>query len=250
MLRNRSKAVASKQPLITDADHSSQSPPMQNHTKPTPSLFTSPSLKAFTLKILAEAEAVVTPTSVLDSTKSFSPFKNPFWCDMNQCKSPEVLSENQQSWDKLETRGIGVALIDEEASEMSSNSFSKPSKRIVLFGTSLRVQIPPPANCMLSPPADFGIKTRNYQLSASGSTNSGIQTNTSPGVLTDCIPMNEIELSEDYTCVMSYGPNPKTIHIFDNCVLENYCSLSDKSNAAPRSFLSLSHMQEESATEK
>ncbi|XP_057466852.1 FCS-Like Zinc finger 10-like [Actinidia eriantha] len=30
----------------------------------------------------------------------------------------------------------------------------------------------------------------------------------------------EIELSEDYTCVKTYGPNPKTTHIFGDCILE------------------------------
>lgn len=30
----------------------------------------------------------------------------------------------------------------------------------------------------------------------------------------------EIELSEDYTCIISYGPNPKTTHIFGDCILE------------------------------
>ncbi|KAJ9171984.1 hypothetical protein P3X46_015277 [Hevea brasiliensis] len=245
MLRNRSRAVTSKQALMTD--HSSQSPPIQNHTKPTPSFFGSPRFEAFTFKAIPETEAVISPTSILDSTKSLSPFKNPFWYDMNQPKSPRVFSENQRSWDKLDSKGIGVALIDEKPNEKINSSFSEPSNRMVLFGTSLRVQIPPLANFMLSPtdspksPADFGIKTRNCQLAASGSTNSGIQTNSSPRVLTGCISMSEIVLSEDYTCVISYGPNPKTTHIFDNCVLENYCSLSDESNAAQKSFLSFCH---------
>lgn len=30
----------------------------------------------------------------------------------------------------------------------------------------------------------------------------------------------EIELSEDYTCVISHGPNPKRTHIFGDCILE------------------------------
>lgn len=30
---------------------------------------------------------------------------------------------------------------------------------------------------------------------------------------------SEIELSEDYTCVISHGPNPKATHIFGDCVL-------------------------------
>ncbi|XP_028779331.1 FCS-Like Zinc finger 10-like [Neltuma alba] len=32
----------------------------------------------------------------------------------------------------------------------------------------------------------------------------------------------EIELSEDYTCVISRGPNPKTTHIFGDCILEGH----------------------------
>ncbi|KAK9141922.1 hypothetical protein Syun_011322 [Stephania yunnanensis] len=31
---------------------------------------------------------------------------------------------------------------------------------------------------------------------------------------------SEIELSEDYTCVISHGPNPRTTHIFGDCILE------------------------------
>ncbi|XP_022131379.1 uncharacterized protein LOC111004616 isoform X1 [Momordica charantia] len=41
----------------------------------------------------------------------------------------------------------------------------------------------------------------------------------------------EIELSEDYTCVISHGPNPKTTHIFGDCILEchsNYLSSSSE----------------------
>ncbi|KAJ0076405.1 hypothetical protein Patl1_34120 [Pistacia atlantica] len=30
----------------------------------------------------------------------------------------------------------------------------------------------------------------------------------------------ELELSEDYTCIISHGPNRKTIHIFGDCVVE------------------------------
>ncbi|KAG8494743.1 hypothetical protein CXB51_012609 [Gossypium anomalum] len=31
---------------------------------------------------------------------------------------------------------------------------------------------------------------------------------------------HEIELSEDYTCIISHGPNPKTTHLFGDCILE------------------------------
>ncbi|XP_058780947.1 FCS-Like Zinc finger 10-like [Vicia villosa] len=41
---------------------------------------------------------------------------------------------------------------------------------------------------------------------------------------------SEIELSEDYTCVISHGPNPKTTHIFCDCVLETHPDLCVKNH--------------------
>lgn len=35
---------------------------------------------------------------------------------------------------------------------------------------------------------------------------------------------SEIEHSEDYTCVISHGANPKTTHIFCDCILESHCN--------------------------
>ncbi|CBI20951.3 unnamed protein product, partial [Vitis vinifera] len=49
---------------------------------------------------------------------------------------------------------------------------------------------------------------------------------------------SEIELSEDYTCVISHGPNPKTTHIYGDCILEFECS--DNSTPYPSNdFLSI-----------
>ncbi|PRQ50850.1 putative Zf-FLZ domain-containing protein [Rosa chinensis] len=42
------------------------------------------------------------------------------------------------------------------------------------------------------------------------------------------IPAREMELSEDYTCIISHGPNPKTTHIFCDCILE--CHTKDLNN--------------------
>ncbi|CAK7356657.1 unnamed protein product [Dovyalis caffra] len=38
----------------------------------------------------------------------------------------------------------------------------------------------------------------------------------------------EIELSEDYTCIISHGPNPKTTHVFGDYILE--CQSNELSN--------------------
>ncbi|GLU22179.1 hypothetical protein SLE2022_382720 [Rubroshorea leprosula] len=37
----------------------------------------------------------------------------------------------------------------------------------------------------------------------------------------------QIELSEDYTCIISHGPNPKTTHIFCDCILECHNELTN-----------------------
>ncbi|XP_039005876.1 FCS-Like Zinc finger 10-like [Hibiscus syriacus] len=49
------------------------------------------------------------------------------------------------------------------------------------------------------------------------------------------VSAREIELSEDYTCIISHGPNPKITHVFGDCILEchnNELTIFDK-NAEP-----------------
>ncbi|KAF2284218.1 hypothetical protein GH714_019953 [Hevea brasiliensis] len=52
-----------------------------------------------------------------------------------------------------------------------------------------------------------------------------MDTPNSPRVFTGCLSASEMELSEDYTCVISYGPNPRTTHIFDDCIVESCCGI-------------------------
>ncbi|KAK8565383.1 hypothetical protein V6N12_058946 [Hibiscus sabdariffa] len=200
------------------ADHSSQtSPAAQDYTKRIPSFFHSPRFKAFTSKALPETEAIKSPTSILDSRPLF-PFA------LNPPKSPKTFSPENP-----EPKGIGLAILDTRSEDSTSR---EPNNKKVLFGTELRVQIPP------LPPTDFGIKTRNSHLSPTfGSPYSGIHMKDSP-----CISVTEMELSEDYTCVISHGPNPRTTHIFDNFIVENYCRVPDnKPKTTSQSFLSFCH---------
>lgn len=242
MLRNRSRAVTSKQVLM--ADHTSQSSPTQKNYTKAPSFFGSPRFRAFTIKGHSETDSLISPTSILDS-KPF-PFATPFSYDQNQPKTPKVVSANKSSWHKPEPKGIGLALLETFNDEKLEDNASKPNSGKVLFGTKLKVQIPPFPASVLSPtqspksPADFKIKTRNSQSSAIGSANSGIQTeySNSSQAPTGCSSVSEMELSEDYTCVISRGPNPRTTHIFDNCIVESFYSLSDQSSSASVSFLS------------
>ncbi|KAJ7954863.1 protein MARD1 [Quillaja saponaria] len=237
MLRKTSRAT-SKQALM--ANCGSLPSPTGKYRKPyffsSPKLFTS----STSSKGFSETEAVMSPTSILD-TKSFSGLRNPFWSETNTPKTPEP--QTKRHWDKLDSKGIGLAIVDALIDDKPSQKLSKPESRMVLFGSQLKIQIPPlpPSVPSLSESprssADFGTKPKNSQLalsssclyqspvrkSAFGSVNSASVTVKSPRVFTGCLSASEIESSEDYTRVIAHGPNPRTTHIFDNCIIENCC---------------------------
>ncbi|XAR57255.1 hypothetical protein NMG60_11025324 [Bertholletia excelsa] len=228
MLRKRS-AATSKQALM--AEYGSFPSPTSKYRRPTSSIFSSSRLfTSFVSKGFTETDSILSPTSILD-TKPFSAFRNPFWSDQ---KSPKP--EARTHWDKLDSGGVGLGIVDCLESDLK---LCKPKSRNVLFASQLRVQIPPiPSTAPSSgespkSPADFGIKTRNSQMgpfspspgkkSPFGSVGGNPNT---PRALSA-----EMELSEDYTCVISYGPNPRTTHIFDDCVVESCLGVAGLSSA-------------------
>ncbi|XP_044500482.1 FCS-Like Zinc finger 8-like [Mangifera indica] len=202
-----------------------------NNRKPTsfPRLFTS------LTKGISETELpVMSPTSILDISKPFSVLKNPLWSE----PSPQTpRTPEPEARRKLDSKGVGLGIFDVLQDVESDSKESKPETRMVLFGSQLKIQIPPQDSPMS--PSEFGIKTRNSQLgsfssvlspspakqSTFGSVNSGLETPNSPQVFTGCLSATEMELSEDYTCVISHGPNPRTTHIFDNFIVESRCGV-------------------------
>lgn len=212
--------------------------------KITSSFFNSP--KLFTSKGFHETETMMSPTSILD-TKPFSCFKNPFWSETNSPITQHVCGEHKRCWDKLESKVVGLGLVDVLVDEKNSEVNSKPENKTVLFGSQLKIQIPPflptistfSSSSESSPLSrgDFSINTRNshlgsssgsFSLSPVGKSSFGcaneIETlNSTHGVFKGCLSASEMELSEDYTRVISHGPNPRTTHIFDNCIIESSC---------------------------
>ncbi|PSS01431.1 hypothetical protein CEY00_Acc22788 [Actinidia chinensis var. chinensis] len=275
MLRERSRAT-SKQAL-TMADYGSLPSPTDRFSKPTSSIFCSPRLfTGFTSKNFTDTESVLSPTSILDH-KPFSALRNPFFSDKPNTINPPK-PEIRSHWDKLDSRGVGLGIVDELTDEMSEPYVSKPRTRMVLFGSQLKIQIPPlrpsVAESVKSPAvfgiktknslfvssnsglensnspkstADYGIKKRNSQSGSAnpgleisnsqlgfvspssekkppfGSENSAHENPNSPLVFAASLSASEMELSEDYTCVILHGPNPRTTHIFDNCIVESCC---------------------------
>lgn len=226
LLRNRSRAV-SKPGLM--ADHSSQQSPSQNYAKTIPSLFGSPKFRDFTNKCLSSGtEALRSPTSILDA-RALSPFVfgNPFSTPPNKIRT---------SWDKPDSKGLGLALVGAFKDEDNPiRDHSETNKGNVL----LRVKIPFESQTCAD---DFGTKTKDSKNSSgSGS----FAKDDCASTCVRALSWSEMELSEEYTCVISHGPNPKTTHIFNNCiVVETYYSLPQNQNshsAASSNFLSFCH---------
>ncbi|CAL9063839.1 FCS-Like Zinc finger 8-like isoform X1 [Musa acuminata AAA Group] len=243
MLRKRTRSVSNKQGLMSDT---------ASLLSPTAaSFFTSPRpFSGFSQKGTADPEAGASPTSILE-TRPFSAIRNPSFFDGNPKRAilsssvtptiPNVSRPLPQ--ENGDPRAIGLGLLDVLNNEDSVKSTSKPEKRMVVFGSQLKIQIPPPPTAptqfssisttgsteSLHSPIEFGIKTRNSKLALYSPQKSPLQTgyvgfdmlNSSPRVFTGCLPQSEMELSEDYTRVILHGPNPRTTHIYDNCIIES-----------------------------
>ncbi|KAG8370223.1 hypothetical protein BUALT_Bualt14G0094700 [Buddleja alternifolia] len=217
-----------------------QSSPKINYRQITSSFFmSSPKLfNNFVSKGSNDIEPTMnSPTSILD-TKPFSALnlKTPFCSDPNTPLTPKP--ENKNFLDSKRVRlGLVDALID-------SNSDSNSSK-MVIFGSQLKIQVPPLPPSVFSPnespksPCDFGIKTRNSfspRLSSSPLRKSSFGSSSSANF--SSLSATEMELSEDYTCVISYGPNPRTTHIFDDCIVESCCGVVKFSESKKESEVS------------
>ncbi|XP_028795341.1 FCS-Like Zinc finger 8-like isoform X2 [Neltuma alba] len=221
MLRKRSTGTGSRsRQALTMADSAASSPlqsPSGNYRNPTSSssFFSSPGLFTnLTSKGFFETETIMSPTSILDSNKPFSVFKNPFWSETNSPRTPpsSSLEQPRRYWDKLDSKPVGLGLVDSLIDDDQNPNFSsKPDNRMVVFGSQLKIQIPliAPSESMKPPEkkSGFGSASSNY----------------SPRVTPGCLSASEIESSEEYTRVTSHGPNPRTTHIFDDCVIESSC---------------------------
>ncbi|CAJ1969335.1 unnamed protein product [Sphenostylis stenocarpa] len=236
LLRNRSRAVT-KPSLM--GDHSSQPCPNQSYKRTIPSLF-SPKFRDFSVKCLSGAEALRSPTSILD-TRALTPFGNPLSYEkkIETFGSPRIPSENRSSWD---SKGIGLALVGALKDEPLPHNSTKPSSASVLFGTKHRVKIPPLALPLPPPSSSESTETSAAASFAAKSKDSQKHANDSPlSVATGVMSLSEMELFEEYTCVISHGPNPRTTHIFDNCIVESYCSLPNNPLSSSHNFLSYCH---------
>ncbi|TVU45780.1 hypothetical protein EJB05_05282 [Eragrostis curvula] len=156
--------------------------------------------------------SAMSPTSILE-TKQFC------------CSAlPPFLSERSlrraQHMDAAapEPAGVGLADVLREHGDAAAK---------VVFGSQLRIQVPAGGRAaeLVSSPIEFGVKNRDAQLAAALSPARRflpeVVSSPSARVLAGGVSPVEMAMSEDYTCVISRGPNPRTRHIFDDCIVES-----------------------------
>ncbi|KAI7735488.1 hypothetical protein M8C21_017846 [Ambrosia artemisiifolia] len=199
-----------------------------------------------------ESDSVRSPTSTLD----FKVFSKPNFgiLPISACSKPNEAT--QKSWD---CNKVGLSMIEsleDETKPSSGTILRKSDSKSVLFGPQMRILNNPslkpvgfdslsnslpknyavtPRTCIRSNPKlitplgtqPFGRFWSNSLDSANlGSNSTHLTTrltNLNPGRdLVASLSASEIELSEDYTCVRKHGPNPKTTHIFGDCILERH----------------------------
>ncbi|KAI3760112.1 hypothetical protein L1987_50502 [Smallanthus sonchifolius] len=220
MLRNRSRAITKQSPIMADHQASSRSSP----TTPDPTRSISTFLGSPRFFNGFFSPKILSPTSILETNKQICNFAgNPFRFTKNPENPTKIYEGNKHKSENFDSGGIALVLVQENP---NGNICNKPntSSRKILFGSKLKIQIPslePFPNGSPESPGDFGIKTRNSQFSG-GPIPTGFG---SPRFCTGPLSLREMELSEDYTRVISHGPNPKTTHIYDNCVVNSCCGI-------------------------
>ncbi|CAK9164523.1 unnamed protein product [Ilex paraguariensis] len=123
--------------------------------------------------------------------------------------------------------GIGEAPLEPESSE-KIRSCSLDSRRSGSHLTSLTNIVTYSSSGIFCPENGINPVSQPSHLARGspslsnsvGTTLTSIPVSIGGNSLIEPLSQAEIELSEDYTCVRTRGPNPKTTHIFGDCILE------------------------------
>ncbi|XP_010491878.1 PREDICTED: uncharacterized protein LOC104769377 [Camelina sativa] len=185
-------------------------------------------------KCPSDYESAWSPTSPLDF-RLFSSFGNPF----GGSSSRSIWKGKQKSWDSGKV-GLSIlhSLDDDDHHTDSSSRIVLPSvdSKNIIFGSLMRSGNQNPH--LLSQPFAKALMPKNDMsnvvfeighdvidvVDAVG--NSSVDNNAcqvieeAPGSVNGSTE-SDIEISEDYTCVIQHGPNPKTTHFYGDQVLES-----------------------------
>uniref|UniRef100_A0A2P2JF27 FLZ-type domain-containing protein n=1 Tax=Rhizophora mucronata TaxID=61149 RepID=A0A2P2JF27_RHIMU len=211
----------------------------------------------FNSRSSSDIDSAWSPTSPLDFS-FFTSLSNPF--TRRPPKSPSQIA-NQKKWD---CGNVGLGIINSLTEEIKPTGEvldSTKKKKHIVFGPQVKTDNPVifnslPRNYVISLLSQIGSpsfqsskvdeevlsENRNKTMLSLPLTIHGSSTGKHLDIKPSSLPMpigssqghigsltvRDIELSEDYTCIISHGPNPKTTHIFGDCILE--CHASELSN--------------------
>ena len=161
------------------------------------SFFNLPGLFVGYGKNSGDSDSARSPISPLDF-KVFSGVGSHF------CRSPRSPGRSRKSWD---SDRVGLGLIDslsDRSSQMKLRIISVSNPKLFDFS----------ASSPRSLPKNYVISSHDWEKNQTQNENQ----RQCSGSFSAC----EIEQSEDYTCIISHGPNPKMTRIFGDCVLESH----------------------------
>ncbi|KAJ6427418.1 hypothetical protein OIU84_022921 [Salix udensis] len=207
-------------------------------------------------------DSVRSPRSPLD----FSFFTN--LCNPFSNRSPRLpCQSDQKKWDCNKV-GLGIVHLLVDETKPTSEVLDSDKRKTIIFAPTSKSNGAFGSEGVLLETKPFesssviGLATSNPNLSSQKSSSENrttstrsfpveicgcSQTNKSLAIKPNSLPITvgsgqgyvgslsarEIELSEDYTCIISHGPNPKTTHVFGDYILEchsNELSNFDKEN--------------------
>ncbi|XP_027342231.1 FCS-Like Zinc finger 10-like [Abrus precatorius] len=124
----------------------------------------------------------------------------------------DVSGKREGNWEPETSKSTMTSLPDSirPSSLINSNQNSiLGTNDLFVQNTSTLMNLPPMTS--RSSQVDYVLKVKSNSLP--------ISIDFSKGYI-GSLSAREIELSEDYTCIISHGPNPKRTHIFGDCILE------------------------------
>ncbi|KAK8962262.1 hypothetical protein KSP40_PGU021237 [Platanthera guangdongensis] len=181
--RNRTAQDHSKGRLMRDLYTNSSTDSATDQKARCSSLFSIPGLLV-SFKGSSEPDSTRSPTSPLDY-RIFSNLANSF---IRSPRSPG------RSWD---CSRVGLGLVDSLGDD---NVPGHSETKNILLGSQLRLNNITNSKKILNLAGDEQLETKNQVFDG----------------FMDCL-----SASEDYTCITSHGPNPKTTHLFGDRILES-----------------------------
>ncbi|CAA7039758.1 unnamed protein product [Microthlaspi erraticum] len=182
-------------------------------------------------KSQSDYESAWSPTSPLDF-RLFSSLGNPF----GGYSSRSIRKVHHKSWDSgkvffglnVDSGKVGLSIVDSLDDHHHTDFPPSPESKNIIFGSWMRIgnfnshaKAPPTPKEDNKPSEDLIEVDSSCLVSASENVTVSnnackVMKQTAEGSLE-----SEIEFSEDYTCVISHGANPKTTHFYGDQVLES-----------------------------